>query len=272
MKKLLAALPLVLLLLSGCSTSPDEAMAERLKALEEANAEMLAKKNMAEQKLREKEIDVAPNWYLSPPESDSTGFYGVGYAKSKNMGHALKAARLQAEFALAKMYRQELSGSERAFERGNSEGDVVTQTTFLIDKIVDAVPVVGYSVVEQKMTPVNGVYETFVLLKLPYDEFNKVLQSQRERELDKTVQASFDDLERRLASRRASREQETQSAFEREQEAMKNRADIIQKATDGAVQDKAVEPQTNGIEYQSEALPIPLTNAPVQMLKNIVGG
>lgn len=272
MKKLLAALPLVLVMLSGCSTSPDEAMAERLKALEDANKEIRAKRNMEEQALRNEELDAAPSWYLSPPDSDGTGFYGVGYSKSKNMGHALKAARLQAEFALAKMYRQELSGSERAFERGNSEGDVVTQTTFLIDKIVDAVPVVGYSVIEQKMTPVNGVYETFVLLKLPYDEFNKVLQSQRERELDKTVQASFDDLERRLASRRTAREQESQAAFEREQEAIKNRADIIQKATESNQQSKPVQPQVNGLEIESEAIPVPLTNVPVQMLKNIVGG
>ena len=65
--------------------------------------------------------------------------------------------------------KQELSGSERAFERGDSEGNVATQTTFLVDKIVDAVPVIGYDVIEQKMTPVEGVYETFVLLKLPYD-------------------------------------------------------------------------------------------------------
>lgn len=229
---LLTVLALSCTVIAGCSSSPEDQMAKRLKALEEANKEIRAERNAEEQSLRKEELAVVPQWYLAPPISDGTGYYGVGYAKSKNMGHAVKSARLQAEFALAKMYRQELSGSERAFEKGNSEGDVVTQTTFLIDKIVDAVPIVGYSIVEQKMIPVNGVYETFVLLKLPYDEFNKVLQSQRERELDKTVQASFDDLERRLASRRAQRELDSQSAFEREQQALKNRATIIQQATE----------------------------------------
>lgn len=274
MKKILVLLVAAGTFLTGCSSSPDEEMAARLKALEEANQEIVAKRNMAEQSLREQEMDVAPSWYLSPPDADGTGFYGVGYSKSKNLGHALKAARLQAEFALAKMYKQELSGSERAFERGNSEGDVVTQTTFLIDKIVDAVPVVGYSVVEQKMVPVNGVYETFVLLKLPYDEFNKVLQSQRERELDKTVQSAFDDLERRLASRRSQREQEAQAAFTREQEAVKNRADIIEKATNTSPtqQNPQLQPVGNDVVEPVGNKPAASNNGPVELLKSIVGG
>lgn len=213
--------------LAGCSTSPDEAMAERLAALEQAERDRNAERTAAAQAQREDELDTAPSWFLSPPEPDGQGYYGVGHSRSKQMGHALKAARLQAEFQLAKMYRQELSGSERSFERGNSDGDVVSQNTFLIDKIVDAVPVVGYTVVEQKMIALNGAFETFVLLKLPYDEFNMVLKSQRQKELDQTVQESFDDLERRLNARRAQREQEEQNKFQREQEALKNRTELL---------------------------------------------
>ena len=212
----------------GCSSSPDELLAERLAALEKAERDRIAEQKVFEQSQRKEELNVVPNWYLSPPEADGTGVFGVGYSRSKHVGHALKSARLQAEFELAKMFKQELSGSERSFERGNTDGDVVTQTTFLIDKIVDAVPVVGYTVVEQKMVPLNGTFETFVLLKLPYDEFNKVLKSQRGTALDKTVQTSFDDLERRLNNRRSQREQEEQSRFQREQEALKNRSEIMQ--------------------------------------------
>ncbi|MAA92956.1 MAG: hypothetical protein CML21_00330 [Rheinheimera sp.] len=253
------------LLAVGCSSNPDKEMAERLATLEKAELDRIAERQAAQQAQRKEELETSPRWFLSPPEADGTGFYGVGYARSKQMGHALKAARLQAEFELAKMYRQELSGSERAFERGNNEGDVIAQTTFLIDKIVDAVPVVGYTVVEQKMVPLNGVFETFVLLKLPYDEFNKVLQSQRERELDKTVQASFDDLERRLNNRRAQREQEAQANFEREQEAIRNRADMLNKGVE------AGEPKANPNDDQVQKPAIP-AKAPLSALRSIVGG
>jgi len=40
-------------------------------------------------------------------------------------------------------------------------------------------------------------------LKLPFEEFNKVLQQQQASTIDSMVQRSFDDLERRLDKRRA---------------------------------------------------------------------
>ncbi|WP_445768858.1 hypothetical protein [Rheinheimera sp.] len=261
--KIAVLLSAATLLAIGCSSNPDKEMANRLATLEKAERDRIAERQAQQQAERKEELNTAPRWFLAPPESDGTGFYGVGYARSKQMGHALKSARLQAEFSLAKMYRQELSGSERAFERGNTEGDVVTQTTFLIDKIVDAVPVVGYTVVEQEMVPLNGVFETFVLLKLPYDEFNKVLQAQRQQELDKTVQASFDDLERRLNSRRSQREEEAQAKFEREQEAMRTRADIIQQASEA----EKTKPKSGA----GEAIKLP-AKTPLDAVRSIVGG
>jgi hypothetical protein len=219
----------VALSLSACASND---VADRIEEVNEVIAE--ARETQAEiaQNQREEEMDASPDWFLAPPLSDSTGFYGVGYAKSKHMGHALKSAKLQAEFDLAKVYKQELSGSERAFERGNSDGDVQVQTTFLIDKIIDAVPIIGYQVIEQKMLPINGTYETFVLLKLPYDQFNEVLQAQRQNSLDKTVQASFDDLDRRLALRRTQKAGEADAAHKRELEMIQQRADILSSESD----------------------------------------
>lgn len=227
-KTLCVTAALSMAMLAGCSSKPETDMAKRLLELELAQKEMRDQRNAEAQEKAKELLAVAPKWFLSPPGSDGQGFYGVGYSKSKNQGHALKAARLQAEFELAKMYRQELSGSERSFERGDSDGNVQNQTTFLIDKIIDSVPIVGYTVVEQKMVPINGVFETYVLLKLPYDEFNRVLQSEREKELNKTVRAEFDDLERRLKERRAEKAAAEQVSFEREQEALRNRADIME--------------------------------------------
>ena len=54
-----------------------------------------------------------------------------------------------------------------------------------------------------------------------------MLQQERAKTLDSRVQASFDDLERRLDKRRAQRLEEENMKFEQKQEAMKNRADIL---------------------------------------------
>lgn len=223
--KLVSAL--VITTLAGCSFGPDTELSKRLIELEKSQQEMIALQKAQNQEEREKEMDVMPDWFLEPPKPDSTGFFGVGYSKSKNPGFGLKSARLQAEADLAKQYKQEISGSERSFEQGNADGDVTSQTTLLIDKIIDSVPVVGYTVVEQVMEPIDGVYQTYVLLKLPYDEFNKVLLSEKSKSFDKAVQGHFDDLERRLKDRRTERAQEAQATFMREQEALKTRANIV---------------------------------------------
>jgi len=227
---------------AACSTTvpdPTVEMNKRLAELEKQQIEMEERQKAREQIQREEELAALPDWVLEPPAADATGFYGVGVAQSKHLNHARKSSRLQAEFELAKMYRQELSGSERAFEEGNTDGDVTSQTVFLIDKIVDAVPVVGYHVVEQTMVPIDGVFHSAVLLKLPYDQFNMVLKQQRAEEEDKKIQAHFDDLERRLAERRKQREEERDAKHQRELEALKARQEMLNSQAQGESQQEA---------------------------------
>lgn len=238
------SLLLVATAVTACSSND---VYDRIAEVEEARQDRIATQQELMQETAEERLETAPDWFLEPPGADATGFYGVGYATSKNMGHALKAAKLQAEFALAKMYRQELSGSERAFERGDTEGNVASKTTFLIDKIVDAVPVVGYEIIEQTMLPMDGKYETFVLLKLPYDEFNEVLQAQRHAEMDTTVQAAFDDLERRLKDRRTEREESAQAQHQRNLEQMEARSAILKQQDSQATDQRPAIDADSGI-------------------------
>lgn len=272
MKKLILAV-VVSSILAGCASSPESDIAARLDAMEQQQRDLIARQKAEAQEQREKEMAATPTWFLEPPKPDTTGFYGVGYMKSKHMGHALKGARLNAEADLAKQYKQELSGSERSFEQGNGDGDVSLQTTFLIDNIIDSVPVIGYTVVEQKMVPIDGVYETFVLLKLPYDQFNQVLQSQRSKEFDKTVQSHFDDLERRLKARRAEKAAIEQQQFNNEQEALKTRADIV---TTESAPVQPVQPAKPGkvdqpVQPDSSALPTPMGQPAAFIPKTPVG-
>ncbi|MBT42532.1 MAG: hypothetical protein CMF12_08415 [Idiomarina sp.] len=231
MKKTLLAIVPAAVLLSACSSSPDvdpeQAMNQRLMELEAQQREMQKIRNAHEQEIRVREIEALPEWVEAPPDADGTGFYGVGIAQSKNLNHSRKSARLQAEMELAKQSYQELSASERAFEQGNGDGDVTVQTTFLIDNIIDTVPVVGYQVVDQKIQAMDGQVYTYVLLKLPYAQFNMALQQQRESSEDKRIQSHFDDLERRLAKRRAEKEKAAEAEHQRDIERMEARAEFL---------------------------------------------
>ncbi|WP_024595889.1 LPP20 family lipoprotein [Pseudoalteromonas sp. AC163] len=230
MKLKITSLAIGLAILSGCSSNDD--MADRLEALENQRAANEAAQLEKSTVLQEKELEALPEWVLSPPASDSSGFYGVGIAQSKQLNHSRRAARLQAEFELAKQTGQELSGSERSFEQGGASGEVNTQTTFLIDQIVDSIPVVGYQIVSQKLTTINGQFHAYTLLKLPYEEFNKALQQLKAKSNNNAVQKQFDDLERRLGKRRAEKEKATQAEHNRELELIEARTKALNPSTE----------------------------------------
>lgn len=232
---LLATIPAAILL-SACSsspdTNPDQAMNQRLIELEAQQREMQRIRNAYEQEIRQSEIEALPEWVESPPDADSTGFYGVGIAQSKNLNHSRRSARLQAEMELAKQSYQELSASERSFEQGNGDGDVTVQTTFLIDNIIDSVPVVGYQIVDQKIHAMDGQVYTYVLLKLPYDQFNMALKQRRSASQDQRIQSYFDDLERRLAKRRAEKERLAEAEHQQDLESKEAQSKILNPTAD----------------------------------------
>jgi hypothetical protein len=195
--------------LFGCSSGPrsmEDVVKDQAKA-EQARQEAEEKRQDRAQARMKKDLDEVPRWSLQPPKPDATGIYAVGIADSENLQTSMQKAMLQAEFGLAKATRQEISGFERSYTQDQGKA-YSTQFTAAIDKLVDRVSVVGYEVVEQEVKPLRGVYTAFVLLKLPYPQFNKVLQEQRSQSQEARIRAEFDDLERRVKERQAERQRE----------------------------------------------------------------
>jgi len=193
-------------IIAGCASSPsreqiakDESRAAAVRASEEDD------RRAHEQKRMEAEISQVPEWALKQVKPDSTGVFAVGLGESDNMRIALHKATLEAEFGLAKNFSQELSGSERIYTQDNNGTVGHEQYTALIDKLVSQVPVIGFEIINQEVKAINGKYNAFVLVKLPYQQFNRVLQDQRAKTEDKTIAKAFDDLERRLNQRRQQR-------------------------------------------------------------------
>ena len=202
---------IVLSVLSGCSSTStqdtNKAMMKQQFEIEKLRRNFNQERQDVEQQHREKEINSLPPWVLTPLQADNTGFYAVGMAESKSIFFVMKKAKMQAEFELAKQYRQLLSGSERSFEQENGVGELQTQTTLLIDKLIDEVPIIGYDIVKQKIIAVNGKHTAYILLKMPYEQYNKVLQAHKKSQLETKVANAFDKLQTRLASRQAELQQ-----------------------------------------------------------------
>ncbi len=188
--------------LSACSSTNQDIVKQQLE-LESRRMELEAKKMEIEQEMRLQEIEAIPEWALKPPLADEVGFYAVGIAESKNTYFAIKKSKLQAEFELAKQYKQLLSGSERSYESETLGGSVNSSAEMLIDKIVEEVAIVGYDIVQHEVKPQHGKQVSYVLLKMPYMQYNRVLKERREQEFKSEVKLAYKDLERRLDKRKA---------------------------------------------------------------------
>lgn len=183
-----------LILLSACSSNPTS------RQLVKEQLQIEKTRQQAAQKQAENTIDAMPSWAAVVPRPDSTGVYALGIADSDKVQLALKKAQLQAEYGLAKQFNQELAGSERSMQQ-DAGANSSSQYQSLIQSLVSYVPVVGFEVVKQEVKAVNGQFQAYMLLKLPYAEFNKALQNQKQQNQNVQMRQAFNDLELRLQQR-----------------------------------------------------------------------
>lgn len=196
------------LTLHGCASqkAANELAAEQAKASKIQLKADNQRQNIAQEKAQNT-LEQFPSWALQVPAPDATGVYAIGIGDSDKVPIAIKKAQLEAEYGLAKLYNQELAGSERSSQQDNGNGSS-SQYTALISKLVDYVPVVGFQIIKQDIKAIDGKFNAFILMKLPYEEFNKVLQQQKQKAQSAQDKAVFDDLEKRLELRRKAKAQQ----------------------------------------------------------------
>ncbi len=196
------------LTLHGCASqkAANELAAEQAKASKIQLKADNQRQNIAQEKAQNT-LEQFPSWALQVPAPDATGVYAIGIGDSDKVPIAIKKAQLEAEYGLAKLYNQELAGSERSSQQDNGNGSS-SQYTALISKLVDYVPVVGFQIIKQDIKAIDGKFNAFILMKLPYEEFNKVLQQQKQKSQGVQDKAVFDDLEKRLEFRRKAKAQQ----------------------------------------------------------------
>lgn len=195
---------LIATLITACSSTTEDKIAQ----INEAELEIQQDRVDLEQEKREKEADDMPDWVLNLPAPDATGYYAIGYGESKSIFKAIKKSTIQAEFGLAKAIKQEISGSERAFEKDSGAGTEQELYTVVIDKIVDSVQVVGFTQVAQELISSQGIHTVYTLLKMPYEQYNKILANQRTVALEQESKDAFSELEDRINKRQQQRVEE----------------------------------------------------------------
>lgn len=185
--------------LGACSTTQTSTDLAKDMASAQKIRDNAAEEQMEKQQVRiKKEISQVPDWAMQTPPSDEEGVYAIGMGRSDNLRISIRKAFLDAEYGLARATNQMVSGSERSYSKDSNSHVEHAEYTGLVDSLVNSVPIVGIETVNQETKPVGGLFNTYVLLKLPYKELNRALQARESRSQSQSVKEAFAELYARL--------------------------------------------------------------------------
>ena len=149
-------------------------------------------------------VDLTPAWFSKEPE-DRNYIYGFASAVADSRQIAYDKATLAAKTSLASKLGDYVTGTAKnMIENSGTEQDAQTLSSLTIiqKSISKDIQLLGWNEVNRSTVPQNDKYLTFILLRYPLGEANKVLLSQikRDQVLSNKLKASkaFEDLEREI--------------------------------------------------------------------------
>lgn len=187
----IAALVISTAILSGCSTNKASDYEQHQQKLKEAS--------YAKEKQK---FETVPEWFLNAPNNDASGIYAVGTSSSNNLQFSMNAARLNAEFSLAKTLNQEVSGRERSYMHAGSNGEVQSDTETVTTKFVDSSDIVGVETVKNAVSLVDGKYIVYTLLHLSYDKQAEILAKKAGTTTKADAQKAYKEVEEAVLKRK----------------------------------------------------------------------
>jgi len=194
----IAAIVIGNFLVSACSTNSALGLAKERVEADRVREDAIAAQAARESTRKQAQLEATPAWVMEVPKPDVRGVYAVGIGQGERIQLALDKAKLQSEFGLAKVLKQELSGSEKMYQRDAGRGTSSDRYSALVDKLVAKVALAGQEILRQEVKAVDGQFHAYVMMFLPYEEFNQVLRMQQQAETDKNMTRDVAELERRV--------------------------------------------------------------------------
>ena len=148
-------------------------------------------------------VDLTPAWFNKEPE-DRNYLYGFASAVSDSRQQAYNLATLEAKSTLASKLGDYITfASTNMIESSGAVKDVKTTSSLsIIQKNMAQEKLFGWNEVIKETVPENDKYLTFILLRYPLAEANKVLLAQLKKDQvlnDKLKRTkAFEDLEREI--------------------------------------------------------------------------
>ena len=203
--KRLIALSTIMLVMTGCSTVGTKATAQVPTPLPSPTPAVVKDQTVAAQGKVENAptIDI-PAWYIKAPASTEDYVYITGTAVSTDLAMSRTKALLDAQVQLADKINGMINALTKQTRKDDSGTVGTDRTTQTVKKVIMDTALTGYHLEDSKVMAENRGYRTFVLVRYPMGDSNRMLKDklQRERQ-DKDDEASaVDELDKELESHR----------------------------------------------------------------------
>lgn len=145
-----------------------------------------------------------PAWYIKAPASTDDYVYIAGTGYSNDLAMSREKALLDAQLKLA----DKINGMMNAVikqHKTDSDGTVgVDKTSVTVKKVIMDTALTGYHIEDSKIQTENRSYRTFMLLRYPIGDANRLLKvrQQREDQLRDSDDAAQKELEKELENLR----------------------------------------------------------------------
>jgi hypothetical protein len=128
-----------------------------------------------------------PAWYVKPPAPTDDTMWFVGTATSSDLAMSREKALLDAQLKMA----DTLNGVANALikqQKNDNAGSVVNdKTSVTVKKVIANTSLTGYTIEDTKILPENRNYRTFILLRYPLGDTNRLLKEKLQRENQNTT-------------------------------------------------------------------------------------
>jgi len=191
MKKSLALTLIATAILAGCSTTKPTETQISSPTPPVKEVQTLAAPGKIEAPLT---IDVPP-WYVKAPASTDEYMFVTGTGLSSDLSMSRAKALLDAQHQLASKLNGVIDASTRQ-QRKDTAGTVNSDyTSVTVRKNIIETAITGHHLEDSKIQAENRGYRTFVLVRYPVGDANKLLRQQEQRDSKKQDEDSMIDKE-----------------------------------------------------------------------------
>lgn len=145
-----------------------------------------------------------PAWYIKAPPSTDDYVFVTGTAVSSDLSMSRSKALLDAQVQLADKINGMINALTKQTRKDDSGQVGIDRTSQTVKKLIIDTAITGYHLEDSRVMSENRNYRTFVLVRYPLGDANRLLKDklQRERQDKDDVDNALDELEREIKSRK----------------------------------------------------------------------